>query len=81
MNLNKLKGKIVEKGVKKADLAAELGYSVQALNKKLAGTTRISVDEVPIFCKVLGITEYQEKCDIFLPESSQNWDKDEKEVV
>ena len=66
MNLDKLNGLLVEKHVSKTELAAELGYSVQNLNKKLTGKGKIYVDEIPIICKFLDITEDSVKCEIFL---------------
>lgn len=65
VNLNKLKAKIVEKGIRRADLATEMGCSVQALNKKLAGTTQLRVCDMLAFCELLDITDTKEREDIF----------------
>ncbi|MBR2593330.1 MAG: helix-turn-helix transcriptional regulator [Firmicutes bacterium] len=64
VNLNKLKAKIVETDTKKSDLAAALGVNVQALNRMLAGRTKMKVETVPVFCTVLGLT-MDEREDIF----------------
>ncbi len=66
MNLGKLNGKIVEKGIKKKDIAAMFGISVQALNKKLSGKSKISVDDATKFCDILQIENNAEKNQIFL---------------
>lgn len=64
VKLNKLKAKIVETDTKKSDLAAALGVNVQALNRMLAGRTKMKVETVPVFCTVLGLT-MDEREDIF----------------
>lgn len=67
MNLNKLNAKFVELGIDKREFAKEkLGVSVQSLNKKLNGSTKITVDDALLFCTELKITSAQEKVDIFL---------------
>ncbi len=66
MNLRKLNAKFVETGVTKKNVAKEFGISVQALNKKLSGKTRISMDDAEKFCTALNIVDYKEKCEIFL---------------
>lgn len=71
MQLDKLRGIIAQKGMKKKDLATEFGISVQALNKKLKGETKITAEDAVMFCNVLGITNAEQKCEIFLTTSSQ----------
>lgn len=66
MNLNKLNAKIVENGLKKKDVANKLGISVQALNKKLNGTTKITTIDAILMCSIIGIKDNAEKVDIFL---------------
>jgi plasmid maintenance system antidote protein VapI len=67
MNLNKLNAKFVELGINKEDFAREaFGISLQALNKKLNGSTKITVDDAIIFCNGLQITDDRDKCEIFL---------------
>lgn len=66
MNLGKLNGKIAEKGVKKKDIANMFGISIQALNKKLTGKSKISVDDATKFCEILEIENNAEKNQIFL---------------
>ncbi len=66
VDLEKLNSKIKEIGIKKKAIAKEFGISVQALNKKLAGDTKITVDDASIFCEVLRIKSDKEKVEIFL---------------
>ena len=66
MNLRKLNGKIAESGIKKKYIAKQFNISVQALSKKLNGTTKISTDDAVKFCEVLNITDATERDEIFL---------------
>lgn len=65
MKLNKLKGKIAEKGLKKSDISKCFGITIQALNKKLSGKTKITVEDANKFCKILNLTDANEIYDIF----------------
>lgn len=71
MNLNKLNAKITESGKSKKNIAKEFDISVQALNKKLKGNTKITVDDALKFCDILPIVGCNEKCEIFLQQPSQ----------
>ncbi len=71
MNLRKLNAKFIEVGVSKKVAAKSLGISVQALGRKLSGKTRTSMDDAEKLCAILNITDYKEKCEIFLGETSQ----------
>lgn len=66
MQLNKLNAKITESEIKKKALAEKFGISVQAMGKKLKGTTKITVDDAEKFCDILSITNNDEKVNIFL---------------
>ena len=66
LNINKLNGKIAELGFKKKDLAMRFGISVQALNNKLRGKTKITTDDAVRFCEILNIDNYADRTDIFL---------------
>lgn len=66
MNLNKLKGKIIEADKSKKLLAEYLGISVQALGKKLNGKTKITTDDAYKCCEFLEIYDPIEKAEIFL---------------
>ncbi len=66
MNLRKLNGKIAEAEIKRKELADRFGISVQAMGKKLNGTTKITVDDALLFCDVLKIHNNNDKVDIFL---------------
>lgn len=68
----KLRGLITEKGIKQNALAKAFGISVQALNKKLNGITKTTVDDAVKFCNILEITDNEKKCEIFLSTPSQN---------
>lgn len=72
VNLDKLNAQFVEKRKKKSDVATRMGISIQALGKKLNGTTKITCDDAAIFIDELDITKYQDRVDIFLASSSQN---------
>ncbi len=66
MNIPKLNAKITERGIKKKDLAKSFGITVQALNKKLRGLTKITTDDALKFCEILNISNDSEKTEIFL---------------
>ena len=66
MNLRKLNAKMVETGITKKEAAKMFGISVQALGKKLSGKTKISTEDAEKFCDLLCISDYKEKCEIFL---------------
>lgn len=66
MKYDKLRGVIAENGIKKSALASAFGMSVQALNKKLNGETKTTVDDAIKFCNILNITDNELKCEIFL---------------
>lgn len=66
MQVDKLRGVIAQKGKKKKDIALAFGISVQALNKKLKGQSKITTEDATKFCDILEITNDAEKCEIFL---------------
>jgi transcriptional regulator with XRE-family HTH domain len=72
MNVNILKGKIVEKGFTQRTLAKKMKMSTNTLNEKLNGKRPFNTDEVRDLCDLLGITNSAEKVDIFLSRPSQN---------
>lgn len=65
MDVNKLKGKIVEKGLNVETLARKIGIDRSTLYRKLnkQGDT-LTVREVNIICKELGLSK-DEAMDIF----------------
>lgn len=71
INVQKLKSRMVLAGYTQLSLAAEAGISINALNAKLNGRSRIYVDEASKICDILNITQDSDKCEIFLPCSSQ----------
>ncbi len=79
VDLAKLNGVIVEKSkAKKINLkkiiASDLHISLQALGKKLNGKSKIFVDEVEVFVRVLELTDC-ETLTIFLVLPSQKRDE------
>lgn len=66
LNVNKLKGAIASAGHTQESLAKAMDMSVNTLNAKVNGNTRITTDEVLKMCEVLSITEDSDKIEIFL---------------
>lgn len=66
MEVNKLKGKIVQAGYSQRSLAKELGISINTLNSKVNGKRPFDTLEIRKLCDALGITDNDEKADIFL---------------
>ena len=66
LNVNKLKGAIARAGHTQESLAKEMNMSVNALNAKVNGNSRITTDEVIKMCDVLSINNDSEKIEIFL---------------
>ncbi len=55
MNINKLKGKMVEQGITQEKLAQKLGISVQALNAKLNNRSCLTIKEAKGITNILNI--------------------------
>lgn len=53
--MNKLKGKMRERGVTQADLARAIGITPQALNAKLNGRSSFTVPEAQKITEFLGL--------------------------
>lgn len=51
----KLRGRMTEKGVTQAMMAARLGISVQAMSKKLRGLSGFSQEDIIKICNLLDI--------------------------
>lgn len=66
MQPNKLKSKIVEAGYGQRRLASEMGMSPTTLNAKINGRSDFDAEEIIMLCKILGIVDNNEKCNIFL---------------
>lgn len=66
MDLNKLNGLIVEKGKSRKTLAKDFGITVQAIGKKLNGTSKITVEDAEKFCKYIPIDDLVLRNQIFL---------------
>lgn len=65
MNLNKLRGKMVEQGVRVSDLAQKTGISESALYRKFSNFEKITIGEAVVIKEVLNLTA-TEACEIFL---------------
>ena len=55
MNINKLKGKMVEVGMTQEKLAINLGISVQSLNAKLNSRSCLTIEEAKKITDILHI--------------------------
>ena len=60
VNGNKLRGKIVEKGIPIEDIAAKLCICRQSLTRKLHNQSDFKVKELVMLCNILGITDIKE---------------------
>ncbi len=65
MNLDKLRGKLVEKRKTYKDCAEYLDISVIAFSNKMNGKSKLYIDEVNKLSALLELTN-EEKIDIFL---------------
>jgi len=68
MDLQKLKGRIVEKNLTQTKLAEKMGISIQSLNAKLNGRSPFNLQDVIILSKELKI---EDKANFFLSFQSQ----------
>lgn len=65
VNVNKLRGKIVEKGMTVEAVAKAMGIDKSTLYRKLQAAETITIREANAIGKILGLT-MQESIDIFL---------------
>lgn len=72
LNGNLLRGRIAAAGMNQKELAVAIEMSENTLSSRMRGGSSFTCDEVERVCHVLGITEAQEKCDIFLARPSHN---------
>lgn len=68
MNANKIKGKIIERGMTQGEVAKIIGISANSLSRKLLGKRDFLLSEVIALCSVLELDNPQE---FFLEEKSQ----------
>ena len=68
VDTNELKKRIAQKGVKKQWLATQLGLSRYGLFLKLEGKNDFYTNEAVKLCDALGITDAEEKNQIFFGE-------------
>ena len=64
-NVERLKSKVDESGLKNAYIAERLGISRASWYNKLNGKHQFTADEIKDLCAVLHITSLREKEDIF----------------
>lgn len=55
MNVNKLKGKIVEQGITTAQLAKQIGVNRATLYRKLANPDTISLKDIAAIIRILDL--------------------------
>ncbi|WP_064580852.1 helix-turn-helix domain-containing protein [Streptobacillus moniliformis] len=65
MNLEKIKKRIDEKGIKQKYIANLLGISENALSRKLNGKNMFTVEEIKIISNILRLND-REKIEFFL---------------
>ena len=75
LNTNLLKAAITRAGLTQQGFAEAIGISQNTLTAKLKGKRCFNLDEIDRTCDVLGISENEEKCAIFLSSSSLVRDK------
>ena len=66
LNKNLLKAAIARAGYTQGKLAKEVGMSENTLSLKMSGTSWFDTKQIDDICKVLNITENEEKAQIFL---------------
>ncbi len=66
LNKNLLKAAIARAGYTQGKLAKEVGMSENTLSAKMSGTSWFDTKQIDDICKVLNITESEEKAQIFL---------------
>lgn len=64
MNMNKLKGKIIEKGMSIGDLANEIGVDRSTLYRKIGNIEKFTIREASDIKVALGL-DNDDACDIF----------------
>lgn len=72
MLYQKLKGKIVGAGYTLTSFAKEFGVCRLTLRYKLTGRRPFTVSEIIKFCQITGITDNDEKVELFLTPETPN---------
>lgn len=80
MKINLLEQKMKEQGISKATMAKYLNLSEKRLSEKLEGLCVWNTWEARRICMIVQLKGQAEKCQIFLSNSSQKWDKRGKYV-
>lgn len=76
INTKLLKGKMVANGYTQMQLAGKMNICLNSLSAKINAKKAFTLPEAHRLCKILNITDPQEKCEIFFPEKSPNGDSD-----
>ena len=71
VNANLFKGKMVANGYTQESLAKKMKISKNTLSAKINGKSKFDIEEVVFLCELFGISNNDEKCEIFLHRSSQ----------
>lgn len=66
MNLNKLRGRIVEAGLTHKELAKACKMSTSTLSRKINGKQPFDTRDIGLICSALSIHDNAEKAEIFL---------------
>lgn len=74
MNTKLFKAKLVEKGITQKELAKVRGCTPNTINRMVNGHIKMSTEDAIFFCDILGISDEEEKCKIFLNNPSQKRD-------
>lgn len=80
LDKNLLKGAIARKGLTQRELAKMIGISENTLSSRMVGISKFNTDEIDDICKILEISDNNEKADIFLSNSSHKWDTERTDV-
>lgn len=66
MDMNKLRGRIVEAGLTHQELAKACKMSKSTLSRKINGKQPFDTRDIGLICSALSITDNAEKAEIFL---------------
>ncbi len=75
LNVNLLKGRMIEKGYSQRRLAQKIGISENTLSSRMCLHTPFNTDEIENICDALEIVKSEDKINIFLLLPSHNRDE------
>lgn len=67
VNTKEFKKALLDAGLTQRELSKLSGVSKNALNRKINNRADFTINEANKICSCLGITEAEQKCNIFLP--------------